>query len=219
MYFASRLQAGRMLAAQLTKKYRYENCAVVALDDGGVMVGAQIASALHCVLMMMLSAQVNLPRELGAIGGVTQSGTFTYNSGEYSQSEIDELSSEYRNLIEQEKLAGLHELNHLLGTGGVIDKRLLKGHNIILVSDGLKTAFPLDMAAEFLKPIDIDRLIVATPLASVPAVDRMHIMADDIYCLDVLADYISTDHYYDKQDVPNHEKAVKIIEQIILHWK
>jgi putative phosphoribosyl transferase len=218
MYFASRLQAGRMLAAQLTKKYRYENCAVVALDDGGVMVGAQIASELHCVLMLMLSSEINLPREPDAVAGITAGGTMAYNQ-KYSQGEIDELVGEYRGLIEQEKLTSLHELNRLIGTGGVIDKKLLKGHNVILVSEGLKSGFPLDLMDEYLKTIAIEKLIVATPLASVGAVDRMHIIADDIYCLNVVEDYISTDHYYDKHDVPDHGDAIKIIEDIILKWK
>jgi putative phosphoribosyl transferase len=218
MYFASRLQAGRMLAAQLVPKYRYENCAVVALDDGGVMVGAQIASALHCVLMMMLSAPIELPREPEAIAGVTSGGNLTYNS-QYSEGEIEEFTGEYRGLIDQEKLSGLHEINRLLGGGGLIESHLLKGHNVIVVSDGLKSGFPIDMAADFLKPIAIEKLVVATPLASVQAVDRMHIIANDIYCLDVVAEYINTDHYYEKQDVPDHEKAAKIIERIILNWK
>ena len=67
MYLASRVQAGRMLAAQLAKKYRYENCAVVALDDGGVMVGAQIATQLHCVLTLLMSAEIKLPQEPMAV--------------------------------------------------------------------------------------------------------------------------------------------------------
>lgn len=71
MYFASRMQAGRMLASQLAPKYRYENCAVIALNDGGVMVGAQIASQLHCILMMLLSSEINLPMEPDAIAGIT----------------------------------------------------------------------------------------------------------------------------------------------------
>jgi len=79
MYFASRLQAGRVLASQLVKKYRFENCAVVALNDGGVMVGAQIARQLHCVLMMLLSAEIDLPREPDAIAGITSEGNFSYN--------------------------------------------------------------------------------------------------------------------------------------------
>ncbi len=218
MYFASRLQAGRMLASQLAKKYRYENCAVIALDDGGVMVGAQIAAQLHCVLTMLISEEITLPREPDAIAGITASGNLAYNQ-RYSQGEIDELMGEYYSVVEQEKLVKMHDMNHLLGSGGTIDKRLLKGRNIIVVTEGLKTGFPVDLAAEFLKPIAIDKLVVATPFASVQAVDRMHVLADDLYCLNVIEDYLDTNHYYDKQDIPDHDTAVKIIEQVILKWK
>ena len=79
MYFASRLQAGRMLAAQLAPKYRYENCAVLALNDGGAMVGAQIASQLHCVMMLLLSSEIKLPLEPDAIAGITSGGALSYN--------------------------------------------------------------------------------------------------------------------------------------------
>ena len=37
MYFESRSQAGAKLADQVLEKYRYENCAVVALGDGGII--------------------------------------------------------------------------------------------------------------------------------------------------------------------------------------
>jgi len=218
MYFASRLQAGRVLASQLVKKYRFENCAVVALNDGGVMVGAQIARQLHCVLMMLLSAEIDLPREPEAIAGITSEGNFSYNQ-KYSSGEIEEMVSEYHGVIEQEKLTQLHKMNELLGSGGMVRKDLLKGHNVILVTDGFKNSFLLDMAMEFLKPMNIERLIVATPLASVQAVDRMHILADEIVCLDVLEELSDVNHYYDKQDIPDHETVVKTIEDIVLHWK
>ena len=87
---------------------------------------------------------------------------------------------------------------------------------MIVVADGLKTGFPVDLAAEFLKPIAIEKLVVATPFASVQAVDRMHVLADDLYCLNVIEDYMDTDHYYDKQDVPDHEIILKTIEQVSL---
>lgn len=218
MYFSSRLQAGRMLAAQLTPKYRYENCAVVALNDGGVMVGAQIAMQLHCVLTMLLIDEIELPRESAAIGGVTPDGIFTFNPA-YSAGEIDEMVSEYHGFIEQEKLRKLHDMNRLLGSGGLIRKDLLKGHVVILVTDGFKNGFTLDLAMDFLKPIKVEKIVVAAPLASVPAVDRMHIIADEIVCLSVIENYMDTDHYYDKQDVPSHKKVVETIEKIILQWK
>ncbi|HET8709286.1 MAG TPA: phosphoribosyltransferase family protein [Candidatus Saccharimonadales bacterium] len=218
MYFASRVQAGRMLAGQLVPKYRYENCSVVALNDGGVMVGAQIAAALHCSLSMLLSEEIVLPREPDAIAGIAQDGSFAYNDS-YSSGEIDEFQSEYYHYIEQEKMTKLQELHRLLGDGGSIDKRLLKGHNVILVSDGMKTSFAMDVAVQFLKPIATEKLIIATPLASVKAVDRMHIVADDLCVLSVIDDYMDTPHYYDKDDVPEHEKVMEIINRIIMQWR
>jgi putative phosphoribosyl transferase len=218
MYFSSRMQAGRLLAKQLAEKYRYENCAVIAMSDGGVMVGAQIATELHCILTMILSEEVRLPREPEAIGSISQDGGFSYNTA-YSEGEIAELSGEYYQLIEQEKMTSLHHMNQLIGGSGLISREMLRAHTLILVSDGLQSSFALDSAIQFLKPVNYEKLIVATPLASVQAVDRMHIVADEIYCLSVVADYIDTPHYYDKQDVPDHETVIKTIENIILHWK
>lgn len=218
MYFASRMQAGRMLAAQLAKKYRYEDCAVVCLSDGGVMVGAQIAMELHTILTMLLTAEINLPMEPEAIGGISQDGSFSFNKF-YFPGEIDELTAEYYQYIEQEKLMRIQEMQRLVGDGGLIRRDLLKGRNIILVSDGLKSAFTLDVAMEYLKPVAVKDVIIATPLASLKAVDRMHIMADELYCLSVVEDYISTDHYYDTQDVPDHDKVIEVLEKVIFNWK
>lgn len=218
MYFESRVAAGKLLAEQLVKKYRYENCAVVALSDGGVMVGAQIAMELHCVLTMLLTEMITLPREEVAVAGISQDGSFSYNNY-YSPGQIEEFQSEYYHYIEQEKMQKLEKMHRLLGDGGLIRRDLLRGHTIILVTDGLSSGFSLDIAASFLKPIRTEKLVVATPLASVPAVDRMHILADEIYCLSVVEDYISTDHYYEQDDMPPHEKIIKTIQQIVLHWK
>jgi putative phosphoribosyl transferase len=218
MYFASRIQAGRMLAPKIVPKFRYENCAMMAIDDGGVIVGAQIASQLHCVLTLLTSAEINLPSEPLAIAGITDNRALAYNSS-YSEGEISEMLSENRGFMEQEKLRQMHELNHLVVGGGTINRRLLNGHNILIVSDGIKTAFQVDLAMEFLKPIAVEKIIFVVPFASVPAIDRMHILGDEIYCLNVLEDYRDTNHYYDTYDVPDHIKILRTIEQIVLNWK
>ncbi|HET6924875.1 MAG TPA: hypothetical protein VFH39_03545 [Candidatus Saccharimonadales bacterium] len=207
-----------MLAAKLVPLYRYEDCAVLALGDGGVVVGAQIASELHTVLTMLMIEEINLPMEPEAIGGISADGSFSYNPA-YKPGEIEELSGEFFQYIEAEKLTKLHDMNRLVGDGGLISPELLRGRNIIVVSDGLKTSFALDIALQYLKPVSYKKLIVATPLASVRAVDRMHVEADELYCLSVVEDYIDTDHYYDQHDIPPHEKVVEIIEKIILNWK
>ena len=207
-----------MLAGELVPKYRYENCAVIALGDGSVMVGAQIASQLHCVLTMLMVEEIHLPREPVAVGGMLEDGTFSYNQA-ISAGELEEMTSEYHGVIEQEKLTVFHKMNGLLGSGGLITKDLLRGHNIILVSDGFKDSFTLDMALKYLKTIRIEKLIVATPLASIRAIDRMHITVDEIFCLSVVEDYMDTDHYYDTNDIPDHQKIIETIEKIVLLWQ
>jgi predicted phosphoribosyltransferase len=219
MYFASRVQAGRMLATKLLPKYRYENCTVLAIDDGGVVLGAQIAMQLHCVLNLLSSTEIKLPMEPLAIAGITTDGSFSYNNSQYNKGELEELVSENRGFIEQEKLSKLHELNHMTGSTGTTSRDMLNGHDIIIVSDGLKSSFEVDLVYEFLKPIKVNKLIFAVALASVSVVDKMHVIGDDLYCLDVLADYMDTNHYYDDNNIPDHDKIIKIIQNIILNWK
>lgn len=218
MYFASRVQAGRMLASRLKDKYRFENCAVVALNDGGVVVGAQIAAELHCVLGMLLMSEITLPRETTGIGSVSSDGEFTYNA-DFTPGQIDELQNEYRSYIEEQKIAKLHEMNSLLGSGGLMRKDLLTGHNIILVADGIRGGSLLSAAETFLKPIALDRLVVATPLADIAALDKIHIMADEIQCLSTVDNTFELDHYFEKNDIPSHEVIVETIKNIILQWK
>jgi predicted phosphoribosyltransferase len=218
MYFSSRTQAGRMLASQLSKKYSSGNTVIVALNDGGVVVGLEIAKKLNCTVSLLLSSEITLPRELAAIAGITSTGEFSFNE-EYAPSEVEEMASEYRNFIEQEKLEKMHDLNHFIGRGGTINYDIIKGKNVILVADGLKSGFLLDLAYQYLKPIAIEKIVAALPLAAVPAVDRMHVLCDEIYCLSVVDQYEDTNHYFDSNDVPDHEEIVKTIEQIIAKLK
>jgi len=213
MYFSSRADAGQQLAQEL-EKYQDESCAVVALSDGGAVVGAQIAQSLHCVLMMLLTEPVDLPGEPEPIAVINQDGGFTYNSV-YSTGELEELDMDYHRYIEESKLDKLHQMHHLLGRKGLIDKDLLRGHTIILTSDGLSSGFSLDAAVDYLKTVKIERIIVAVPLATVQAVDRMHILADEIHCLSVIENYISTNHYYEDNSTPGHSQIIEMIENIV----
>jgi predicted phosphoribosyltransferase len=217
MYFHSRAEAGQKLAAEL-QKFRYENVAVVALSDGAAVVAEQIAVSLHCVLTMLLSESVKMPGERQSLGTVTQGGDFVYSSA-LSEGEIEEYYGEFHGYIEDQKREKTSFLNHLLGQGGLIDPAMLREHDIILVSDGFKHGTSLDAAAEFFKHIKIGRLIVATPIASVQAVDRMHIIADELHCLSVTENYISTNHYYDINDVPSHEEIAQRINNVVNNWQ
>jgi putative phosphoribosyl transferase len=218
MYFESRAQAGQILADQLIERYRYENCVVVALSDGAVQVGEQIAGALHCVLTLLLIEDIQIPGESLSFGGVSQSGGFTYNAS-FSSGEIEEYTSEFHGYLEEQKREAFQRINRLLGDGGVIDHDMLRDHIVILVADGMDNGASLDVALDFLKPIRVQRLIIATPVASVLAVDKLHMLADELHILDVKENYMGTNHYFDVNDIPSHEDTVAKINQIVLNWR
>jgi predicted phosphoribosyltransferase len=77
----------------------------------------------------------------------------------------------------------------------------------------------LEVAMDFLKPIRINKLVVATPVATVPAVDKLHIIADELHVLDVKENFMGTNHYYEQNDIPSHEETIAKINQIVLNWR
>lgn len=217
MYFNSRTEAGKELADQLDK-YRFEDTAVLALTEGGVVIGAQIAARLHCPLMFLLTQDITLPGEKTALGVVDQDGGFTYNDY-FSTGELEGFISEYHGLIEQLKEEKWHELNRLLSDGGIVDSEILKNRTIIVVTDGFISGGSLIATTNFLKPTEIKKLVVATPFATVSAVDKMHILADELTVLNVIDGAFELDHYYEHNDIPSKEDIIKILNEAILKWQ
>lgn len=218
MYFESRADAGARLATLLLERYRYENCAVISLSDGAVLVGEQIAAALHCVLTLLLIEDIQVPGESMSFGAVSESGGFTYN-GMFSAGEIEEYTSEFHGYLDEQKREAFQKINRLLGDGGLIDKSMLHDRTIILVADGLDNGASIDVAMDFLKPIRTQRIVVTTPVASIPAVDKLHTAADEIHILDVKENFMGTNHYYADNTIPTHEETVAKINQIVLNWQ
>lgn len=218
MYYDSRAHAGQLLAAELVPKYRYEDCAVVALSDGGVLVGEQVAAQLHCILTMLVTEEIDIPGENMSFGAVSQAGNFTYNS-QFTDGQINEYTSEFHGYLAEQKRQAFSRINKLIGDGGLIDKDMLRDRTIILISDGFDNGAVLSVALDFLKPIRINKLVVAAPVATIPAVDQLHVMADELHILDVKENYMGTNHYYTDNEVPSHEETVAKINQIILNWQ
>ena len=206
-----------MLVERLDK-YQGTNCAVVALTPGAVIIGAQISIHLHAMLMLLLTENITLPGENMPLAAITPDNTFTYNN-KFSTGEIEEMNAEFLSFIEGQRLEKLHHLHSLLGHDGEIHRELLARRTVILVSDGLSSGFSLDVAADYLKPVKMERLVIATPIASVPAVDRMHLVGDEIVCLSVIENYLDTNHYYDDNTIPPMDDLIKVITNIPVHWE
>ena len=167
---------------------------------------------------MLVTEGIEVPGESMSFGAVSQAGNFTYNS-EFSTGEIEEYTSEFHGYLDDQKRQAFSRINRLIGDGGLIDPDLLRDRVIVLVSDSFSDSALLNVAIDFLKPIHVVRLVVAAPVATIPAVDRLHIAADEMHILDVKENFMGADHYYEDNSVPSHEETIAKINQIVLNWR
>lgn len=217
MYFGSRAEAGVLLAAQL-EAYRYENTVIVALTDGAVQIGMQIAAEIHATLSLLLMEKIDVPGESETFGTLNQDGNFVYN-GMFSAGQVEEYYTEFHGYLEEQKREKMGKINQLLGSGGIVNPDILREQNIVLLSDGLANGASLDAAYEFLKPLSVRRLIIACPIVSVTAVDHAHLLADELHFLGVTDNYLDTNHYYDVNDVPDHDSLIRMLNDFVLQWR
>ncbi|MCL2280602.1 hypothetical protein FWC31_01820 [Candidatus Saccharibacteria bacterium] len=218
MYYESRAVAGAKLAAELLDKYRHKTTAVVALDNGGVAVGYQIAVYLHTTLQQLLTEVIHIADESIDYATILSEGVVAKNPN-LTESEENYYYSEYAGQLNDEIREASTKINRMLGDSGDIDPKILHGRSVILVSDGLASGTILDAAIEWLKPVHAERIVLACPIISVDALDRAHILVDELHILGVTPNFIATDHYYDNDDAPDGEMVKKMIDATILSWK
>jgi len=214
-FFDDREQAGKLLAKELSI-YRGGSVAVIALSEGAILVAAEIAKKIHSSLFIFASQRAD-SEAVGLDAAINSGGAFSYNTS-FTLGQYEEQADEARLFKTQRSMWEFQKLNHVAGRDGTIPKQMLKRHVVILVSDGLNSALSLEIAADFLHPLDIKKLVIATPIASLEAVDKMHILVDQIFCLKSVEDYISTSHYYRKSVIPDDKTVVKIMQNIVLNW-
>lgn len=214
-YFTDRQDAGR----QLTDKIfglGTDNVTVIALSRGAILVAEEIAKKVHGSIFIFATDEA-LGDKSGPGSAIFSGEAFSYNTA-YPLGEIEEDESALRYLTDARHMSEYQKLNHIVGKDGLIPHALLNRHNIILVSDGLKNALSLQIAAEFLRRINVKKIILTTPVASVEAIDKMHILVDQIFCLSSLENYTDTNHYYQKNEIPDDLTVVKIMQNIVLNW-
>lgn len=216
-YFKSREHAGQLLATKL-EKYRYEDVIVLALSEGGVVVGAEIAKSLHSLIAMLLTKDVYLPDGRTLMGVVNEQGGFVYNDA-FSSGEIEEFESEYHEMIQTAKFNALHDLHVALGQGGILSKEYFRNRVVICVADNAFNGLSFDIAYDFLKTVQIKKLVMVSPLATVQAVDKLHVLADEIDILSVTEFPQDVDHYYSDTKTPDHSTIIETLNGIVLEWQ
>lgn len=210
MYFHDRIEAGKKLAAPLKKIYQNSDTAVLAVSPGGIIVGNEIAKSLGAPVRLLLTETIDLPgvAKTDVIGLIDQEGHFTYNNM-IPTGLLTELVDEMRNYIEAQKLQKIHKLSRAVSDGGYIEPETFSKRHVIVVSDGMRNGLSFEAASNYLKTIDTASLVGVAPNVSVAAVDRLHVLADKIQVLDVVANYLDTNHYYEDNTIPDIKILMK----------
>ena len=205
------------MADELMPLYRYENTVVVALSEAGVAVGYQIAVNLHAALRRLLMTTIHIDDESIDYATVMPGGVVAVNPA-LSNSEQQYYYGEYAGWLEEKIREGILSIDRQMGPEEISPENL-RGYNVILTDDGIDNPTKLQAAITWLKPARVDKIILAAPVISVPALDVAHVIFDELHVLGVAANYLATDHYYDEDDRPDDQMARQMIQATIANWK
>jgi predicted phosphoribosyltransferase len=162
--YRDRTEAGAHLAAELVAT-GYPAPAVLGLVRGGVPVAAPVARALGVALDVLVVRKLGVPwlPEV-AFGALGPGGVRVLNpsiASKLDQSEIDEVTAV--------EAAELSRREHVYRPGK--PPPTLAGHTAILVDDGLATGATARAAVRIARDLGAERVVVAVPVGSEPAVE------------------------------------------------
>jgi putative phosphoribosyl transferase len=191
--FLDRTEAGRALAGALTRYRADPGAVVLALPRGGVPVGYEVATALQLPLDVLVVRKLGLPSQPElAMGAVASGGALVLNEDvlRYLPRDSD--------AIEQVKVHELQELGRReRAYRGDRPALQMRGLTAILVDDGLATGATMEAAVRALCMLHAGRIVVAVPVASSVARERVAALADEVVCLQTPPFFSAVGQWYE----------------------
>lgn len=203
--FSSREEAGRELGYDLFKRGLQPDV-ILGLPRGGVVVAAEVARILQRPLDVLVVRKIGHPRHREfAVGALAEHGVVLLDNAalrdtHVSRSDLDEIISEETNRLRAYQ-AKFHHESH----------QALKDKIVLIVDDGLATGATTEAAVMSAKNQSARQVIVAAPVASPQAVDRLSAVADEVIALVVDPDFMAVGRYYDVFPQTEDEEVLALL--------
>ena len=207
MRFASRKDAGRQLGKHL-REQGVEVDLVLGLPRGGVVVAAEVARQMQRPLDALIVRKIGHPwhREF-AVGALAEPDVVVLDEASIGKNpmvrvQLDEVIKE-----ETERLQAYRSRFHTATAPG------LEGKVVLLVDDGLATGATAQAAVISAKRQKARRIVVATPVASTNAVERLVPVADNVVALLVDPDFGAVGQYYVEFDETTDAEVLVLLRE------
>jgi putative phosphoribosyl transferase len=176
--FEDRRQAGRVLAAALSKYAGCEDVVVLALPRGGVPVAFEVARQLGAPLDVFVVRKLGVPgHEELAMGALASGGIRVLNEDVIAGLGIEECVIESVTAAEGRELARREQAYR--GGRPPLD---IAHRAVILVDDGLATGSTMRAAVAGLRQRKPARLVVAVPVAASSSCEILAREVDELVC-------------------------------------
>jgi putative phosphoribosyl transferase len=206
-HFADRTEAGKMLAEALSKYAGKTNVLVLALPRGGVPVAHEIAEALAAPLDLWLVRKLGVPgREELAIGAIAEGGVRVLNRDIIRLLDVDQASLDTVMAREQTELERRN--NHYRQGKPPPD---VLGKTVILVDDGLATGATMRAAIVSLKAAGAERIVVAVPVGTASASEKIQKEVDELVCLGTPEPFYGVGKWYDDFSQTTDEEVLALL--------
>lgn len=180
MRFGDRREAGRILARELSR-WGISSPTVIAIARGGALVGEEVAAHLQAPLDVMVVRKIAVSDRPDADLWAVVEGDppeADANAGLMRLPGVDAKLAGFR-LAEALDEIRWAETRHRRG-----NRRIpVKGRHVILVDDGIATGLAIQAAIRSLRRRKVGGLIVAAPVASAEAAERVRGLAEEVLCL------------------------------------
>ena len=200
--FKDRTDAGRQLATVL-EQHDVEADLVLAIPRGGLPVGRAVADRLDVPLDIVAARKIGAPGnpEL-AVGAVASDGTVWLN-----EALIEELGVGNDYIDEQtdhEREAAVRKVQRYRDDRPPLE---LTGKTVLVVDDGIATGATTIACVRQLRNADVDRVIVAVPVAPPEVVERLRSEADAVICAETPTYFGAVGRFYDSFEQVSDEQA------------